>query len=184
MQADQQNIERKIKLYTTRGTIEGVLWIAPMQRTLDDLNLAARTFVKLSRVDVSAPEAMLGGGAISVNKNDILFLQELSSPPSKSGHKFAAGNLSRASVRLKVGSFDIDGFVHVPPGGSPITRLNQDSRSYISLTSVSVSGPDSHFATPFLAVNRAHIHAAQEEAEERAEADDPETRAAGTASRA
>ncbi len=53
------------------------------------------------------------------------------------------------------------GFVHVPPGGNPMTRLNQGEHAFVALTSASVIGPGEELATPFLAVNRGHILAAR-----------------------
>jgi hypothetical protein len=53
-----------------------------------------------------------------------------------------------------------------------MSRLNQSGHDFMALTSVSVVGPNFEFATPFLAVNRAFISAAQEIRPEDAD-DDP-----------
>ena len=65
-------------------------------------------------------------------------------------------------MRVRVGPYEIEGFLHVPPGGECLKWLNHYSHPFLSLTSVSVVGPAKQFATPFLAVNRRHILAAQE----------------------
>ncbi len=41
-------------------------------------------------------------------------------------------------------------------------RLDQSNHPFISLTWAAVKGPDTKLTAPFLAVNRAHILAAQE----------------------
>ena len=40
-------------------------------------------------------------------------------------------------------------------------RLDQDTHAFISLTTVLVTGPDTEVMTPFLAVNRDFVTAAQ-----------------------
>ena len=69
---------------------------------------------------------------------------------------------ARAPVRLRVGHFDVEGLVHVPAGGNPMMRLNQQGHPFLALTSASVVGEETQTGVPFLAVNRSHILAAQE----------------------
>ena len=66
------------------------------------------------------------------------------------------------TIRLRVGDYIVDGFLHVPPGGNPMMRLHQDSRAFIALTAASATRGDAEFSAPFLAVNRKHILAAQQ----------------------
>ena len=152
--------ERRIRIETERGTIDGVLAVASILRTLDDLNLTGKDFITLDEPVTSGPGWNFDSDILALNKRSILFVQELSNPPRRNSN--LAGTYSRASVRLRVGAYEIEGFLHVPPGGDCLKRLNQNSHAFVSLTSVSVIGPDAQFATPFLAVNRRHILAAQE----------------------
>ena len=64
-------------------------------------------------------------------------------------------------TRARVGAFDVEGFVHVPPRGDPLLRFNQDTHPFIAVTSASVVGPDRQFEAPFLAIKRSHILAVQ-----------------------
>jgi hypothetical protein len=152
--------ERRVRLETTSGVIEGALLVSPMLRTLDEINVVARTFVTLHEPQVGATD-WFSENPLCVRRSSILFVQELSNPPRRSGSS-AHGAYTRAALRLRVGAFHVEGFVHVPRGGTALKRLNQGNHSFISLTSVSVLGPDWQFATPFLAVNLDHVQAAQE----------------------
>ena len=152
--------ERRVRLETTCGSVEGSLWVSPMLRTLDEINVVARNFVTLHTPEVVASD-WFRKSPLCVRRSSILFMHELSNPPKRSGQA-AHGSFTRAALRLRVGPFNVEGFAHVPRGGNALNRLNQGGHSFISLTSVSVLGPDWQFATPFLAVNLDHVLAAQE----------------------
>ena len=158
MTGERQN-ERRIRVVTQYGTIEGVIRVPPLLRTLDELNMQARLFTVIKDPSTGNIDWGFGLGDLAVNKRSIQFVHELSNPP-QSDRKFG-GQYSRGTMRLRVGSFVIEGFLHVPPGGECLKRLNQGQHDFVALTSVSVTGPDSQFATPFLAVNRLHVLAAQ-----------------------
>jgi len=153
-------VERQVSIETERGTVEGSLFISPMLRTLDDLNMD-RAFLTLQAKDCHVSEWSLRRGELLLSKTTILTMRELGPPPDMSAGRPMGARFARASVRLQVGSFQIEGFVHVPPGGSMTARLNQAGPQFLSITSASVVGPTSQFAAPFLAVNRKHILAAQ-----------------------
>ena len=55
--------------------------------------------------------------------------------PPEPGDPHAAARFKRARIRLRLDEYDIDGYVHVPPGGDPVARLNQDRHTFIALTS-------------------------------------------------
>ena len=153
---------RRVRVYTTRGVIDGSLRISPMLRSLDELNVVSRHFVTLHEPDTSGvPWTFSGKNEIAVNRSSILFLYELSNPPRTSGRN-VGGTFTRAAVRLAVEDYRIEGFLHVPPGGAAMKRLNQSNHPFLSLTSVSAVGPDTQFAAAFLAVNQRHILAGQE----------------------
>jgi hypothetical protein len=151
--------DRSVHIETVDGAVQGCLRISPGLRTLDDLNLVSKRFITVHTPQSLASDWEPGSGPLAVNKGSILFVRELSAPPPKGGGRF--GNFTRAALRLRIKEFEVEGFVHVPPGGSPMKRLDQDSHPFVSLTTVLVTGPDGHATAPFLAVNRNHITAAQ-----------------------
>jgi len=165
--------ERRIRVETLQGSIEGSLRLGPMQRTLDDLNVAAKGFVNLHQPDCRAAEWSFADRELAINKSMILFVHEVGPPPQMSAGRPAGARFARATLRLRVGPYEIQGFVHVPAGGVAMARLNQGNQPFISLTSASVMGPRSQFATSFLAVNRQHIQAAQEILDEEGDAAEP-----------
>jgi hypothetical protein len=152
---------RSVRVQTLSGAVDGDLQIGERLRTLDDLNLVAKTLVTLHSSRLSNTTWPFSEGTLSVNKASILFVIELKQPPIQTGASF--GRFTRSSVSLRVGEYDIRGFVHVPPGGVVIKRLDQSNHPFLSLTSALVTGPTGEFTTPFIAVNRHHIIAAQEQ---------------------
>jgi hypothetical protein len=152
--------ERKVRVQTLSGPIEGSLLINARLRTLDDLNVVSKRFVTLHSVGSASHDWSFDEATLAVNKSSILFLQELSAQSVQPGSQF--DRFTRASIRVRVGDFDIQGFVHVPPGGAAMKRLDQNNHAFVSLTSALITGPDTQSTAPFLAVNRNHIIAAQE----------------------
>ena len=133
--------------------------VSEVLRTLDDLNLAAKAFLTVHSPVLEGTGWSFPGGPLSVNKGNILFLAELSEREGGQSEQFV--DFTRAAVRLRVGAFDIEGFVHVPPRGDPMMRFNQDTHPFIAVTSGSVVGPDKQFEASFLAIKRSHIMAVQ-----------------------
>lgn len=154
--------ERRVRIETLRGGVEGYLQTSAVVRTLDEVNVVARNFLTLHSPSSYSGEWQLDGGALAVAKSATLFVMELSPATRRSGRRAEAVRFSRSPVRLWVRDVSVQGFVHVPPGGTAMSRLNQDSHDFMALTSVSVIGPAFEFAAPFVAVNRAFISAAQE----------------------
>ena len=151
--------ERTVRIETLHGSIEGLLLISQLVRTLDDLNMAVKAFLTVHSPVLDGIGWSFPDSPLSVNKSNILFLAELSSPDTGQSEKFV--DFTRSAVRLRVGAFDIEGFVHVPPRSDPLLRFNQDTHPFIALTSVSVVGPDTRFEASFLALKRSHILAVQ-----------------------
>ncbi len=147
--------ERTVRIETPDGSIEGLLLISDLVRTLDDLNKGGKAFLAVHSAVLDGTGWSFRDAPLSVNKSQILFLAELSSPDGGQTAKFV--DFTRSAVRLRIGVFDIEGFVHVPPHGDPLLRFNQDTHPFIALTSASVVGPDTRFASPFLTVRRSHI---------------------------
>jgi hypothetical protein len=152
---------RPIKIQAFRCGIEGSLRVSPGLRTLDDLNVVARNFLTVYEPQLESPDWPVADGPLSINKETILFLTEQDGTDKIWGRRIEPGRFTRSAIRLWVGNFVIQGFLHVPRGGDPMRRLNQDSHPFIALTSTSVVGPNSDSVSSFLAVNRMHISAAQ-----------------------
>ena len=157
--AMEGHTERTVRIETVQGSIEGLLLISDLQRTLDDLNMVSKAFLVVHSPVLDGTGWLFRDDPLSVNKSNILFLAELSPPAGGKTETFV--DFTRAPVRLRVGAFDIEGTVHVPPHGDPLLRFNQDTHPFIALTAGSVVGPDTQFEAPFLAVRRSHVLAVQ-----------------------
>jgi hypothetical protein len=163
MENEQEGRERRrVHVQTIHGSIEGYVETGARIRTLDDLNMFSRKFLRVEDATVSSAVWSFEPGTIGVNTASIMFVVERTTFKRKSDKRVEAARFNRAAVRLCVGEYEIQGFLHVPGRGDILTRLNRDKYPFIALTSASVVGPDSEFAAPFLAVNRDHIMAAQE----------------------
>jgi len=152
---------RRVRLETIHGTIEGDLRISAQLRTLDDLNVVSKNFVTLHDPLVAGESRGFGAGPLTVNKNVIRLVTEIGAPP-RAPRLSAPNQFKLASLRLHVGGLDVQGFVHVPRGGVAMKRIDQDSHSFLALTSALVEGPEGEFTTSFVAVNRELIATAQE----------------------
>jgi len=151
--------ERRVRIDTVDGAVEGSLRISPGLRTVDDLNLVAQRFVTIHSPKSLSEDWQPGEGSLSINKDSILFVRELSSPPP--GAEGSFGSFTRAPIRLRIRHFEAAGYVHVSPGGSPMKRLDQSKHPFVSMTSVLVTSSDSESTAPFLAVNCNRVTAAQ-----------------------
>ena len=151
--------ERTVRIETLHGSVEGHVLISQLMRTLDELNMVSKAFLIVHSSVLDSTGWSFPDGELAVNKSNILFLAELSAPTGGQGEKFV--DFTRAPVRLRVGAFHVEGFVHVPPRGDPLLRFNQDTHPFIAVTSASVVGPDTRFKAPFLAIKRSHILAVQ-----------------------
>jgi hypothetical protein len=154
--------KRQVLIQTIHGAVEGCVTTGKQIRTLDDLNMFSRKFLRVEDAGTSSSAWSFSPGTLGINTSSILFVIERSKFKRKAGKRVEAARFNRAAVLLRVGEFDIQGFVHVPGRGDILTRLNRDKYPFIALTSASVIGPESEIAAPFLAVNRSHIMAAQE----------------------
>jgi hypothetical protein len=154
--------KRQVLIQTIHGAVEGCVTTGKQIRTLDDLNMFSRKFIRVEDAVVESTAWSFSPGTIGINTSTILFVIERSKFRRKSDKRVEAARFNRAAVMLRVGEFDVQGFVHVPGRGDILTRLNREKYPFIALTSASVMGPDSEIAAPFLAVNRTHIMAAQE----------------------
>lgn len=174
---DETRRERRLRVQTTRGCLEGLIRTSPVVRTLDDLNVVARNFVTLYEPRALTGDWSLESGSVALAKSAILYVVEQDEPAPQSRVIRDGARFFRSAVLLWLAEFSIRGFVHVPAGGSAMARMNQQSHAFIAVTSASVVGPKTELAVPFVAVNREHVIAAEEmrhdeavEAEEPAEA--------------
>ena len=152
--------ERVLQIQSLQGTVEGILRTSPSLRTLDDLNLVARNFVTLHDPSVDGERWGDSQTRMALSKASILFVIE--DAGTMGPRSIDPETYRRAPLRLRIADFDVQGFLHVPHGGDPMQRLNQDGHPFVALTSASVVGPDVEMAVPFLAVNRQRIALAVE----------------------
>lgn len=153
---------RPVTVRTSHGTIEGDLPISPRLRTLDELNLAAHKFLTIRASEVNLPGDSFEGGLVGINKDSILFVTEIAACGPRTDHRVERSHYRRSAVRLRVGEFDIQGFLHVRGLRDPLVWLSQNRQPFVALTSASVIGPSAEFATSFIAVNPRHVLAAQD----------------------
>ena len=154
-----------VRVFTPSLVVDGLIRLGLGARTQDELNQAARSFLTLSSPLLVSGDLTLGQGPLSLHKPSILFaleLQELGIPPGNMDTEPLIRRFARASVRLRVGEYTLEGYVHVLPGGDALARFNEANHLFVALTSVKVVGPGVDFSTPFLAVNRSHVVAGQE----------------------
>lgn len=152
--------ERVLRIQSLQGTVEGILRTSPSLRTLDDLNLVARNFVTLHDPSVDGEPWGDAATRMALSKASILFVIE--DAETMGPRSIDPETYRRAPLRLRIAEFDVQGFLHVPHGGDPMQRLNQDGHPFVALTSASVVGPNIELAVPFLAVNRQRIALAVE----------------------
>lgn len=158
-------MHRPVRVQTPRGVVEGHLNSSSMIRLLDDLNVVNHAFRTIQSPVVDNEAWAVTDGPLAVHRDSILFVTEREdAPPLPLNRQGAieAARHTRAALRLWVGDFVIDGFVHVAPGGTPLSRLYQGQRPFLALSSATVIGPDGTVETPFIAVNRSHVTSAQE----------------------
>jgi len=152
--------ERRVRCQTINGVVEGSLLVSPRLRTLDDLNNVPSNFVTLYQPVAVETGWPLSGSPVAINKDSILFVTELTAFAGTGG--MHPGDHTRSPITLQLSEHLLNGFVHLPPNGDPIVRLNQDTHPFLALTAASVLGPNGPFTAPFVAVNRVHVLVAQQ----------------------
>jgi hypothetical protein len=159
-------MQRPVRVQTPRGVVEGYLNSSSMIRLLDDLNVVNHAFrtIQSPVVDTEGWEVE-EDGPLAVHRDSILFVMEREDAPPLPADRpgaIEAARHTRAAMRLWVGEFVIEGFVHVAPGGTPLSRLFHSRHPFMALSSATVIGPGGTIETPFIAVNRSHVTSAQE----------------------
>ena len=156
--------ERRIRIQTAQGAIEGSLPVGAGATTMRRLNVVSATqkFLQLRPPVLCTPECVFRDGPLSVVIDSIVFVTEVAEFVPVPEEPQAAARFRRARVILLLKDYLIEGFVHVPPGGDPIVRLNQDRHKFIALTSVTVKTADQEFSVPFMALNGSELLAIQE----------------------
>lgn len=151
-------IQRHVRIYTLNGSVEGRLDSSVVLRLLDDMNVG-RAFITLREPEGRGGRWPSHEGSLSIRRDSILFVLELSEPPPRPGNPSAAfqGHFTRAKVDFQIMDFSATGMLHVPLGGSPIAFLQHETHPFVALTSAVVFGPDLELEVPFLAINRRHI---------------------------
>ena len=157
---------RPVRVFTEKAVFDGLLTISLGARTIDELNLAARSFLCLSCPSVVSGEWHLADGALLINKASVLFVVEipdLGAPLGKSEPVPELRQLSGSVIHLRVGSYEIQGYVSTLPGSDPLTRLNHSAgHAFVALTAATLEGKGIDGSVPFVAVSRSHVLLAQE----------------------
>ena len=154
---------RRLRLVTRHGHVEGLLLANPHVSTLHYLNVTAvsQSFVVMHPPIEPSSGWNIAEGALALSIDTVLFVQEVSEYPRIPGDPVVAADYERCAIRMNVGDYAVEGFLHLPLGSNPIARLNQDRHAFFALSAVSVMGPDAQFAAPFLAINRSEVIAIQ-----------------------
>ena len=151
---------RRVRMGTLHGTIEGSLRVSSNLRTLDFLNRSTAKFISIQDPRVTSARWQPAASTSFVNVSFVLWVAEIIAL-QRTGRRRATPLQNRSGIRLCMPECEVLGFVHTPAQGDPILRLNQDTAPFFALTSASLLGPDIEFAAAFLAVNRAHVFAAE-----------------------
>jgi hypothetical protein len=153
--------ERPVRVQTTHGAVEGMLRVPRKVRTLDELNLPAQRFLRVRIADSTLASSCFEAGSLDIHKESILFLTDSAGPQVAGDRRVERLHFLRTAVRLKVGDFEIQGFLHVRGVRDPITWLAHARQPFLALTAASVVGPGTELALPFLAVSPRHVVVAQ-----------------------
>ncbi len=156
---------RPIRIITQDLILDGLLNIGLGARTLDELNQNSKPFMTLSSPVVVSGAGPVDDAPIAVNRSAIqlaLEIPDLGIALDKATEEPEIRNYGRAAVRLRVGAYSVEGFVHTGPGGNSLLRLNNLAQTFMALVSATVRGGALDFATPFVAVSRHFILSAQE----------------------
>ena len=163
--AIEGQIHRPVRVQTRHGVIEGYLTSSSMIRLLDDLNLVNHSFRTIQSPVVSDTDWSVENSPLALHRDSILFVSERDDappPPSNPAAKAITARYSRRTLRLRIGPYVVEGFVHVPPGGTALSRLFHERHPFMAVTEATVTGPGVDLDAPFIAVNRVHVTAAQE----------------------
>ena len=169
--------QRMVRIHTTYGVFEGVMPCSPVMRTLDAINQLATGYVTLQPPVTTPFGAPFGPGPVAISRASILYIQEMSDTvQTVPSAKMGLPRFWMAPVVLRVGDLVVHGYVHVPLGGNPLMRLSTtEGPPFLALTAVEAHGTQGEWKFSFLAVNRAHVTAAQEvvESEETEDTEEP-----------
>jgi len=161
----ENKVVRPVRIFTEHLILDGLLNISLGGRTLDELNLEARTFLTLVTPRLVGGSWEMTDAPVAVNKGTVLFVLEVPDLGATIGRTDEDPELrrfGRAALRLRVGGYTVEGYVHTGPGGSSLMRFNQTAHRFIALQSVVVTGSGPEFSAQFLAVNRTLVLSAQE----------------------
>lgn len=148
---------RRVLAATMQGMIEGDLPVGPQLRTLDYLNRATSRFIPLYGTGPPSTRASFAGKAVHINIESVLWVAEIEAMP-RVARTGTGLKLTRTAVRFRFPNWEILGFLHTPPQGDPLARLNLDRSPFLAVTSASIVGSDTERAAPFVVVNSRHVY--------------------------
>jgi hypothetical protein len=158
--AHRERERRPVLIHTLRGAVEGWLDASPRARTLDLLN-RSRRFVAVENAEVAASDWSFENGRLDINKEQILFVAELTDDPPATDDRVDAVHFNRNPVSLRLADFDVRGYLHARGRVDPALQLSRSREPFLAMTSASVVGPDFELAAGFIAVNPTHVLAVQ-----------------------
>ena len=161
----ENRVVRAIRVFTETLAFDGLLNVSLGGRTLDELNTASRPILTLNSPRAAAGGWTPGDGPLLVNREAVLFVVEIPEPGATLGKSEAEPELrrfDRSAIRLRVGPYDVEAYVHTSHGANPLVRLSQSVHPFIALNAATVSGPGFDITVPFVAVNRSHVLVSQE----------------------
>jgi hypothetical protein len=161
----ENRVVRPVRIFAESLVFDGLLNVSLGARTLDELNSSARTFLTLATPRLISGSWELSDAPVAINKKSVLLVLEIPALGVTLGRTDEEPELrrfGRAAIRLRVGGYAVEGYIHTGPGGSGLMRLNPDAHPFFALQSAVVVGPEADFSMAFLAVNRAHVLSAQE----------------------
>ena len=162
--------ERRLRLITPYGHIDGTLRTNRGVSTLHYLNVLATSsdFVVVHDPIEGDPGLLLEESELGVAMRSIILVQEITERKPIPGDPVAAARYVRSPIRLRVGEYALEGFIHHAVGVDPITRVNNDRHTFFAMSSVSIVGPEFQSSAAFLAVRRSEVLLVQESREEAA----------------
>ncbi len=153
--------QRSVRVQTIHGAIQGVVAIGAKVRTLDELNVPSHKFLIVDAPEVCLPGCCFDRGTVGINKDSVLFVTELRDCHPRTDQRVERFHFVRMPIRLRLGQFDVQGFLHIRGLRDPLIWFSQTRQLFLALTAASVVGPDAEFATAFIAVNPRHVLAIQ-----------------------
>jgi len=136
--------QRRIRIQTHHGSIEGALTTSSGTSTMHYLNVisSSQNFLQIKPPVTCTGNWRFEDAPLAVATDSILFVTELAECVPTPGDPHAAARFKRARIRLRLDEYDIDGYVHVPPGGDPICDESNATFEIQMQEAIEVTAPE------------------------------------------